>query len=60
VAAFLAGKTGFTAIPECIQEVLEAHPPERLTDIGHVLATDAWARRRAREALARRTVTRVS
>ena len=60
VAAFLAGKTGFNAIPECIQEVLEAHPPERLTDLGHVVATDAWARRRAREALARRTVTRVN
>ena len=60
VAAFLAGQTGFTAIPECIQEVLEAHPAERLADIGHVLATDAWARRRAREALARRTVTRVN
>jgi len=59
VAAFLEGRIPFPAIPDSIQEVLDAHLPAPLTDLEHVLAADAWARERARESLKRRTAARV-
>ena len=58
VAAFLDGRIPFPAIPESIMEVLEAHPAAPLARLEDVLAADAWARDRSREALRRRTVVR--
>jgi 1-deoxy-D-xylulose-5-phosphate reductoisomerase len=54
VGAFLAGQIPFTAIPEAIEEVMDAHPAAALRDLDDVLAADAWARRRSRETLVRR------
>jgi 1-deoxy-D-xylulose-5-phosphate reductoisomerase len=59
VAAFLDGRVPFPAIAESIREVLEAHPPTPVSDLGDVLAADAWARARAGEALLRRAATGV-
>jgi 1-deoxy-D-xylulose-5-phosphate reductoisomerase len=59
VAAFLDGRIPFTAIPDSILEVLEAHPPVPVNDLSDVLEADAWARDRAREALGRRDAARV-
>jgi 1-deoxy-D-xylulose 5-phosphate reductoisomerase len=39
-------------------EVLESHPPAAVSRLEDVLAADAWARERSREALRRRTATR--
>jgi 1-deoxy-D-xylulose-5-phosphate reductoisomerase len=54
VAAFLDGEAPFAAIPETIQEVLEAepHPPAR--SLEDVTEADRRARERARQVLARR------
>ena len=60
VAAFLDGRIPFTAIPESILEVMEAHPAGPLSALEDVLAADAWARERSREALRRRAGARVS
>ena len=54
VAAFLDGRIPFTAIPESIAEVMEAHPAAPVTRLEDVLAADAWARERSRAALRRR------
>ena len=59
VAAFLDGRVPFTAIPESIREVLEAHPPAAVAGLGDVLAADDWARRRVQEALQRGAAARV-
>ena len=55
VAAFLAGRIPFTAIPESIEEVMSAHPPLALGGLDDVLEADAWARHRAGETLCRRS-----
>jgi 1-deoxy-D-xylulose-5-phosphate reductoisomerase len=60
VSAFLGGRVPFTAIPESIQEVMEAHPPGAIHALDDVLAADAWARARARDALHRRSAARVT
>ena len=58
VAAFLDGALPFPAIAAANAEVLSAHVGERggaaVRDLADVRAADAWARARAREALARR------
>jgi 1-deoxy-D-xylulose-5-phosphate reductoisomerase len=59
VAAFLDGRVPFTAIAESIREVLDAHPRAPVSDLGDVLAADAWARERAGRALQRRAAARV-
>lgn len=59
VASFLDGKIPFTAIPETILEVMEAHPPAPVQALEDVLQADTWARSRARQALSRRAATRV-
>jgi 1-deoxy-D-xylulose-5-phosphate reductoisomerase len=51
VAAFLDERIGFTSIPECVEGVMGAHRPAPLRALDDVLAADAWARERAREAL---------
>ncbi len=60
VAAFLDGRIPFTAIPDSILEVLEAHPPVPVNGLPDVLEADAWARGRAREALRRRDAARIT
>ena len=60
VAAFLAGRISFPAIPESIQAVMEAHQVAPLRRLEDVLAADAWARTQAREALARRSLARAT
>jgi 1-deoxy-D-xylulose-5-phosphate reductoisomerase len=57
VAACLAGETTFPAIAETCGEVLEAflaRPAAALRDLDDVLAVDEWARRAARERIAKR------
>jgi 1-deoxy-D-xylulose-5-phosphate reductoisomerase len=49
VAAFLAGKIGFTAIPAAIERVLEAMPALQPTHFEDLFAVDAEARRRSEE-----------
>jgi 1-deoxy-D-xylulose-5-phosphate reductoisomerase len=54
VAAFLDGRVPFPAIPESIQEVLEAEPEAGAPTLEDVLEADRRAREQARRALARR------
>ena len=49
VAAFLAGRIGFTGIPAAIENVLEAMPAVQPTHFDDLFATDAEARRRTEE-----------
>ena len=49
VAAFLAGRIGFTAIPAAIEAVLEAMPARRPTHFEDLFAVDAEARQRTEE-----------
>jgi 1-deoxy-D-xylulose 5-phosphate reductoisomerase len=44
VEAFLAGRTGFTAIPDCVAEALEAHHAPGEVDLAAILEADRWAR----------------
>jgi 1-deoxy-D-xylulose-5-phosphate reductoisomerase len=44
VASFLAGRTGFTRIPEVISETLNAHDGVAEPNLDNILAADAWAR----------------
>jgi 1-deoxy-D-xylulose-5-phosphate reductoisomerase len=53
VHAFLAGKIRFPAIVSIVTEVLATHAAGPLEDLDHALALDAWARRAARERIAR-------
>jgi 1-deoxy-D-xylulose-5-phosphate reductoisomerase len=62
VAAFLAGETTFPAIAETCGDVLEAflaRPASALRDLDDVLAVDEWARRAARDRLAKRLAAAV-
>jgi 1-deoxy-D-xylulose-5-phosphate reductoisomerase len=56
VAAFLAGRIAFPGIAALNERVLDdylsRHAGERVTELAEVRAADAWARRRARAALA--------
>jgi len=60
VAAFLDGTVPFPAIPELIEEVLEAEPRTAASSLDAVLESDRRARERARQALARRAPARVT
>jgi 1-deoxy-D-xylulose-5-phosphate reductoisomerase len=60
VAAFLAGRVPFLAIPESIEEVLAQEPRRATTVLEDVLEADRRARELARRALARRQMARVS
>jgi 1-deoxy-D-xylulose-5-phosphate reductoisomerase len=51
VAAFLDERIPFTAIPESILAVMDAHQPRPVRELGDVLAADAWAREQARGVL---------
>ncbi|HXN60238.1 MAG TPA: 1-deoxy-D-xylulose-5-phosphate reductoisomerase [Acidimicrobiales bacterium] len=54
VEAFLDGRLGWTGIAEVVAETLEQWPDEQIDQVEAVLAADAEARARAREALDRR------
>ncbi len=60
VAAFLGERIPFTAIPDSILEVMEAHERKDVTSLDDVLEADAWARERSRTALGRRGVARTA
>ncbi len=51
VAAFLDERIPFTAIPETIATVMDAHPGGAVRTLEDVLAADAWARHRTHEEL---------
>jgi len=53
VGAFLAERAAFTAIADCVAEVMGDHRPAPLGALDDVLAADAWARQRAARALGR-------
>jgi 1-deoxy-D-xylulose-5-phosphate reductoisomerase len=44
VEAFLAGRLGFTAIPEVIERAMNAHTPAPVRSLQQVLQLDRWAR----------------
>ena len=51
VAAFLAEQIGFLAIPELIENVIQACPEQDITCLEDVLAADSWARELANSLL---------
>ena len=51
VAAFLDERIPFTAIPESIGAVMDAHRPQPVRELRDVLAADAWAREQAQGVL---------
>jgi len=53
VAWFLEGRIGFTAIPQVIEQTMDAHVPAEVSTIAAVRAVDSWARVQAQE-MARR------
>jgi 1-deoxy-D-xylulose-5-phosphate reductoisomerase len=53
VAAFLAGRCGFTRIAEICADVLEAHAPEPLRSVEQALAASEHGRREAEKRVAR-------
>ncbi len=44
VDSFLNNGVGFHEIPQIIQAVLDAHPPEQASSLEKILKADAWAR----------------
>jgi 1-deoxy-D-xylulose-5-phosphate reductoisomerase len=48
VDAFLNDGIGFHEIPQIIESVLDAHPPEEASSLETILKADAWAREEAR------------
>jgi 1-deoxy-D-xylulose-5-phosphate reductoisomerase len=56
VSAFLSEQVPFPAITDSVAEVMADHQPGRLLGIEDALEADAWARQRAREALATRAL----
>jgi 1-deoxy-D-xylulose-5-phosphate reductoisomerase len=58
VAAFLDERIPFTAIPESILAVMEAHDTRPVRELRDVLAADAWARKQAREILRQQSPAR--
>ncbi|MDO8835258.1 MAG: 1-deoxy-D-xylulose-5-phosphate reductoisomerase [Vicinamibacterales bacterium] len=49
VAAFLGGRLSFPAIPEVIEQAMDAHPPGAVTTLAQVRAVDRWAHEFAQE-----------
>jgi 1-deoxy-D-xylulose-5-phosphate reductoisomerase len=58
VHSFLDGAISFPDIPAVVEMVLEAHSGFEVSDLGAVREADDWARRRARETVARKAVVR--
>ncbi|OFX22421.1 MAG: 1-deoxy-D-xylulose-5-phosphate reductoisomerase [Anaeromyxobacter sp. RBG_16_69_14] len=53
VAAFLAGRCGFTRIAQVCEEVLDAHVAEPLHSVEQALAASEWGRRQAERRVTR-------
>jgi len=53
VAAFLAGRCGFTRIAQVCEEVLEAHVVEPLRSVEQALSASDWGRSEAEERISR-------
>ncbi len=53
VEAFLGGRIGFPDIPHIIEKTMEAHQQHAVDSLETVLASDRWARDKAREVLAK-------
>jgi len=53
VAWFLDGRIGFTAIPQVIEQTMEAHAPAEVSTLAAVRAVDSWARVQTQEILRR-------
>ncbi len=49
VARFCDGRLTFTGIAETVERVMACHTPGSASDLGGILAADAWARRKADE-----------
>jgi 1-deoxy-D-xylulose-5-phosphate reductoisomerase len=49
VAWFLDGRIGFTAIPQVIEQKMDAHAPVEVSTLAAVRAVDSWARVQAQE-----------
>ncbi|MES1254526.1 MAG: 1-deoxy-D-xylulose-5-phosphate reductoisomerase [Acidobacteriota bacterium] len=49
VAAFLAGRIRFTAIPRIIEQAMDTHRPAEVATLAAVRAVDAWAHECAQE-----------
>ena len=49
VAAFLAGRLGFLAIPDVIEQAMDAHVPGPVATLAQVRAVDRWAHEFAQE-----------
>lgn len=47
VEAFLAGRLGFTGLPEVIAATMELHQITKIETVADVIAADVWARRTA-------------
>jgi 1-deoxy-D-xylulose-5-phosphate reductoisomerase len=47
VEAFLNGSIAFHSIPQIIEAILDAHPPQYASNLNSVLEADAWARKEA-------------
>ena len=52
VQAFLAHELPFNGIPGVIGDTMAVHTPEKVTALEHILAIDAWARRKAQSMVA--------
>jgi 1-deoxy-D-xylulose-5-phosphate reductoisomerase len=52
VAAFCAGRIGFTAIAEVVARVLDRHRPSGALDFAAIAAADRWARGEAERVVA--------
>lgn len=55
VEAFLTHQIGFLEIARCVESVLQAHTVTAASDVESVLQADRWARRIAREWIAKRS-----
>jgi len=49
VAAFLAGRLGFVAIAEVIEQAMDAHPATAVATLADVRGADRWAHEFAQE-----------
>lgn len=54
VEAFLAGRLGFTGLPEIIEATMSLHEINKIETVADVIAADVWARRTASDLIGKR------
>jgi len=54
VEAFLAGRLGFTGLPEIIEATMGLHEINKIETVADVIAADVWARRTASDLIGKR------